>query len=156
MPQAQQHIADGLKRALRARGITYATLAARIGMSEASVKRMFSTRSFTLARIDQICASTDVDFEELTRGFNREERLVSRLTEQQEAEIVAEKSLFLVAVCALNLMRFDEILATYRFERAELVALLTRLDRIGIIALMPNNRIKLLEPISKSKSLLAS
>jgi transcriptional regulator with XRE-family HTH domain len=143
MSQAQS-IADLLKRALRARGITYAALAGRIHMSEASVKRMFSQRNFTLARLDKICAAAGIEFEELTRGFNREERLISRLTEQQEAEIVSEPVLFLIAVSVLNLLSFEEILATYRIEKTELIGLLSRLDRIGFIALMPNNRIKLL------------
>jgi transcriptional regulator with XRE-family HTH domain len=143
MSQAQS-IADLLKRALRARGITYAALAGRIHMSEASVKRMFSQRNFTLARLDKICAAAGIEFEELTRGFNREERLISRLTEQQEAEIVSEPKLFLAAVSALNLLSFEEILATYRLEKAELIGLLSRLDRTGFIELMPNNRIRLL------------
>lgn len=143
MTQAQS-IADLLKRALRARGITYAALAGRIHMSEASVKRMFSQRNFTLARLDRICAAAGIEFAELTRGFNPEDRLIARLTVQQEAEIVADPKLFLVALCVLNLLGFEEIHATYRLEKAELTGLLTRLDRIGFIELLPNNRIKLL------------
>jgi len=143
LPQAVA-IADSLKRALRARGITYAALAKRIRMSEASVKRMFAKRTFTLARLDTICDAAGIDFAELTRGFNPEERLIARLTTQQEAEIVAEHKLFLVAICVLNLLDFDDIIALYKLESAELVGLLTRLDRIGFIELLPNNRIKLL------------
>jgi transcriptional regulator with XRE-family HTH domain len=143
MPQAVA-IADSLKRALRARGITYAELARRIKMSEASVKRMFAKRTFTLARLDRICDAAGIDFAELTRGFNPEERLIARLTTQQEAEIVAEPKLFLAAICVLNLLDFDDMLSLYKFEPAELVGLLARLDRIGFIELLPNNRIKLL------------
>ncbi len=143
MPQAVA-IADSLKCALRARGITYAELARRIRMSEASVKRMFAKRTFTLARLDTICDAAGIDFAELTRGFNPEERLIARLTTQQEAEIVAEPKLFLAAICVLNLLEFDDMLALYQFESAELVGLLARLDRIGFIELLPNNRIKLL------------
>lgn len=143
MAQAQS-IADLLKRALRARGITYAALAGRIHMSEASVKRMFSQRNFTLARLDRICVAAGIDFSELTRGFNPEERLVARLTVQQEAEIVADPKLFLVALCVLNLLDFEEMHATYRLDKAELTGLLARLDRIGFLELLPNNRLKLL------------
>jgi transcriptional regulator with XRE-family HTH domain len=141
MPQAIA-IADALKRALRARGITYAALAVRIGMSEASVKRMFAQRTFTLARLDRICDAAGIDFAELTRGFNPEDRLIARLTAEQEAGIVAEPKLFLAAICVLNLLDFDDMLSLYKFEPAELVGLLTRLDRIGFIELLPNNRIK--------------
>jgi transcriptional regulator with XRE-family HTH domain len=136
-------VIDVLKAELKARGLTYAEVARRIGMSEASVKRMFAERSFTLARLDQICGAAGLEFSELTRGFSREQHLMNRLTEAQEREIVGEPKLFLAAMCALNLMSFDDILAAYQLTTAELVGLLARLDRIGIIELLPNNRFRL-------------
>ncbi len=53
MSQAAE-VVDLLKAALKARGITYAELARRVGQSEASVKRWFAQRNFTLARLDRI------------------------------------------------------------------------------------------------------
>jgi transcriptional regulator with XRE-family HTH domain len=142
MAQASEVI-DVLKRELKARGLTYAEIARRIRMSEASVKRMFSERNFTLSRLDQILAAAGIEFAELTRQFGREEHLLTRLTEAQENEIVTDPKLFLVAVAVLNLMSFNDIIAEYSLPNAEVVGLLARLDRIGIIELLPNNRIKL-------------
>jgi len=136
-------VIDVLKRELKARGLTYAQIAERIGMSEASVKRMFSERNFTLARLDEILTAAGIEFADLTRQFGREEHLLTRLTEDQEREIVAEPKLFLVAVAVLNLMSFADIVAEYALPNAEVVGLLARLDRIGIIELLPNNRIRL-------------
>jgi transcriptional regulator with XRE-family HTH domain len=136
-------VIDVLKRELKARGLTYAQVAKKIGMSEASVKRMFSERNFTLARLDQILAATGIEFADLTRQFGREEHLLTRLTDEQEREIVAEPKLFLVAVAVLNLMTYPDILAEYTLPPAEVVGLLARLDRIGIIELLPNNRMRL-------------
>ncbi|HEU0202303.1 MAG TPA: helix-turn-helix transcriptional regulator [Burkholderiaceae bacterium] len=136
-------VIDVLKRELKARGLTYAEIARRIDMSEANVKRMFSERNFTLERIDEICAAAGIEFTELTREFDQEEHLLTELTVRQEAEIVDDPKLFLVATAVLNLMSYDDILATYTLSAAEVVGLLTRLDRIGIIELRPNNRIKL-------------
>lgn len=136
-------VIDVLKSELKARGITYAQLAKRIGMSEASIKRMFSERNFTLERIDQICAAAGLEFTDLAREFNREQHLLAQLTEPQEREIVADPKLFLTAICALNLLSYEEILAGYTLAEAELIGLLARLDRIGIIELLPNNRFKL-------------
>ena len=45
-----------LKRVLKTRGVTYADLAERIALSEASVKRLFSQGTFTLERLEQVCA----------------------------------------------------------------------------------------------------
>ena len=136
-------VIDVLKMELKARGLTYAEIARRIRMSEPSVKRMFSTRRFTLEKIDAICRAAGIEFTDLARSFNREEHLIARLTDAQEREIVDDPKLFLVAVCALNLLAFEDIVSTYALSEAELVGLLIKLDRIGIIELLPNNKFKL-------------
>lgn len=140
-------IADVLKAELKSRGLTYAKIAAKIQMSEASVKRMFSQRSFTLERIDEICQACGIEFSELMarylKGYDHEAKLISRLTEAQEREIVNDPKLFLTAVCALNLLRFEDILELYQLTETELTSLLLKLDKTGFIELLPNNRIKL-------------
>ncbi len=135
---------DVLKRELKARGITYARVARDLGMSEASVKRMFSQKNFTLKRLDAICRLAHIEFSELTRTLNREEAQISQLTHEQEKEIVANKKLFLVAVCALNHVTFEQIVAAYAIPKAECIQLLMRLDHLKFIELQPNNRIRLL------------
>lgn len=137
-------LVDVLKRELRLRGITYAQLARGLDLSEASVKRMFSRRAFTLSRIDAICRITDIDFGELARAVSREEGQLSQLTYEQEKEIVSNRKLFLVAVCALNHVTFEQIVKAFDISRAECTALLTRLDRLKFLELQPGNRIKLL------------
>lgn len=137
-------LVEALKRELKARRITYAALAPRLQLSEASVKRMFSRRDFTLKRLDEICRATQIEFSELARAVVRDETLLSHLTLEQEKEIVSDRKLFLVAVCALNQVTFDQIVETYDISTAECVQLLTRLDRLKFIELMPGNRIKLL------------
>jgi transcriptional regulator with XRE-family HTH domain len=142
MPQAILLI-DQLKRELKSRGITYAQLATLIGMSEASVKRMFAQRNMSLDRIDTILEATGIEFAELTGFFDREQTRLTQLTWKQEELVVGDPKLFLVAVCALNLMSYDEIHTVYNLTEAELVGLLARLDKLGFIELLPNNRFKL-------------
>jgi len=137
-------LVEVLKRELKARGVKYADLAAHLRLSEASVKRMFSRHDFTLSRLDEICACAKIDFTELARALAREQTLISQLTEEQEKEIVADKKLFLVAVCALNHVTFDQIVERYEITPAECIKLLTRLDRLKVIELQPGNRIRLL------------
>ena len=74
----------------------------------------------------------------------RDETLITHLTPEQEKEIVSDRKLFLVAVCALNHVTFDQIVETYEISSAECVRLLTRLDHLKFIELLPGNRIKLL------------
>ncbi len=135
---------DALKRQLKGRGITYAALAARIGMSEASVKRMFAQRNFSLERLDDILAVLDMDLVELAHAAADAPQLIAQLTYAQEEELIGDTRLLLVAVAALNEVPVEALVATYRISEAEAVQCLLRLDRIGFLVLKPNNRVKLL------------
>jgi transcriptional regulator with XRE-family HTH domain len=137
-------LVDSLKRELKARGITYADLASRINMSEASVKRMFSQKNFTLQRLDEILQAAQIDFRDIALAGHDESRLISELTYAQEKEIIGDAKLFIVAVSVLNQLSLGQIVQVYRMTEAEVVKCLVRLDKIGIIALLPNNRVKLL------------
>lgn len=137
-------LVDSLKREMKARGITYAELAARIGMSEASVKRMFSQKNFTLQRLDEILQATGIDFRDVAMAAQDESRLISELSHAQEKEIIGDTRLFAVAVSVLNQLTVEQIVQTYTLSEAEVVRHLVRLDRIGFLELLPNNRVKLL------------
>lgn len=135
---------DSLKRELKARGITYAAVARALGMSEATVKRMFARRAFTLTRLDAICDLAGIEFSELVRLSAPGEAVISRLSPEQEKELVANPKLLLVALCTLNHWGYEQILERYALSPAECVRLLARLDRLKFIELMPGNRIRLL------------
>ncbi|PRC93294.1 helix-turn-helix domain-containing protein [Solimicrobium silvestre] len=136
-------IIDALKRELKNRDITYADLAERIRMSEASVKRMFSQKNFTLQRLDEILLAAEIDFHDLT-SHEHESKLILELSYEQEQEIISDPKKFLVAVSALNLLTLEQIVDIYAMTEAEVVGYLLRLDKIGFLELQPNNRIKLL------------
>ena len=58
---------DTLKRLLREAGITYAVVADQLGLSEASIKRGFSSRSFTLERVVAICDLLEIPLAEVAQ-----------------------------------------------------------------------------------------
>ncbi|ATQ78931.1 helix-turn-helix domain-containing protein [Massilia sp. CCM 8695] len=128
---------------MKGRGITYGDLAGRIGMSEASVKRMFSQKNFTLQRLDEILTATGIEFDELSAAQSAP-TLISHLTLAQEREIIGDPRLLVVAVSAMNHIGFDDIVRFYDMTEAEVTKYLLRLDRIGFLELLPNNRVKLL------------
>jgi transcriptional regulator with XRE-family HTH domain len=137
-------LVDTLKRELKARGLTYAAVARGLRMSEASVKRMFARRAFTLSRLDTICELAGLDFSELVRLSAPREAVISQLSYEQEKELVDNPRLMLVALCTLNHWRYEDILEKYALSPAECVRLLARLDRLKFIELLPGNRIRLL------------
>lgn len=135
---------EALKRALKSRGITYARLARELRLSEASVKRMFSRGEFTLKRLDAILDIAGLGFVELARSASESATGTSQLSARQEREIVADRKLMLVALCAMNGWTLEQMLRSYTLTEAECVRLLVRLDRLKIIRLLPGNRIRLL------------
>jgi transcriptional regulator with XRE-family HTH domain len=136
-------LVENLKRELRARNITYATVAKRLDMSEASVKRMFSQKEFTLSRIDAICEVAGIEFSDVARSLGAPDAVISQLSYEQEKEFVDNQKLMLVALLSLNHYSFEEMVALFELDAAECTRLLARLDRLKFIELMPNNRIRL-------------
>jgi len=144
-------LVDALKRLLKGRGMTYATVAQGLDISEASVKRMFSRRDFTLQRLEHVCRIAGVEFAELVRAAGADTG-VARLTVEQEEEIVSDPTLLLVTLCAVGNWTVEQIIKTYNLTLAECIECLTRLDRRRIIELQPGNRIRPL--VSRTSSWL--
>ena len=136
-------LVDTLKRLLKARGITYGELASRIDMSEASIKRMFSRKNFTLQRLDEILSASGIEFDELSAA-QESPSTISQLTMAQEKEIIGDPRLLVVAVSVMNHIGFDDIVSFYDMSEIEVTKYLLRLDKIGFLELLPNNRVKLL------------
>lgn len=136
-------IVNALKQALKTRGLTYQQVAEELQLSEASVKRLFAERQFSLKRLDQICALLGMEISDLVRQLEPEPR-IDRLSHAQEQELVTDTELLLVAVCALNRWRFQQILDNYSLSEHQVISNLYRLDRMGLIELLPGNRIKAL------------
>ncbi len=134
---------DALKLHFKARGLTYADAARALGLSEATLKRIFSRRDCSLERFSALCDLVQVDLADLARVPARPRRLLSQLSHAQEESLVANPRLLLVAVCALNQMAVYEILAAYRLEKAECTSLLLALEALGVLELHPNDRIRL-------------
>lgn len=135
---------DTLKAEMRRQGHTYADAAAVIGLSEASVKRLFSEQSFSLTRLEALCHWLGMEIGDLVQLMESRQQQVSQLSEAQEQELVSDICLLVLAHSLLNRWSVDEVVATYRIEPLEAVRLLARLDRMGVIQLLPGNRVKLL------------
>ena len=134
---------QALKTALKGKGVTYADIAVELGLSEASVKRLFSTESFSLKRLDQVCEFIGFEVSDLT-NLMKQELTISRLTQEQEMELVSDRELVLVTELVINHWKFDEILSYFKFDEPELIQILVRLDKLSLVELLPGNKVKLL------------
>ncbi len=142
MVESERMVAT-LKRLLKKQGYTYARAGKALGISEQSVKRMFSKGTFTLERLVQLGSLLGMSLAELAQQAEQSVPSIRTLTEAQEKELVAEPALLLVAACVLNGWSLAEITATYRFTKAEALKRLLKLDRLGLITLLPGDRVRL-------------
>lgn len=143
---ARNRFVEALKKALRARGVTYAELARRIGLSEASVKRMFSRGTFTLARIEQVLRALDLELYDVARMSRGEPRGPAELTQEQETALARDERLLSVFWLLTNDWRFDDILQQFAISRSELTLAFARLARAGLIDWGPGERARLRVP----------
>lgn len=143
MAQQAQIVAE-LKRSLKEAGVTYSSVAKRLNLSEAGVKRLFSAGDFTLQRIDAICDLIGMELSDVLERARRRALPGDKLTAAQEQQIIAEPKLFLVTWLILNRTSFADIIKDYRFTERELQRFLIRLDRLRVIELQPLNKVRVL------------
>ncbi|NVJ60623.1 MAG: helix-turn-helix domain-containing protein [Gammaproteobacteria bacterium] len=137
-------VVNFLKHQLKAKDITYALVANELDLSEASVKRLFAQRNFTLERLERIAAIINYSLEQLFSEAYRFEPKIEQLTEEYEKELVKQPDLLLITYLVLNHWSFSEILNYYKFDEHQIIQYLAKLDRMKIIELQPNNKIRLL------------
>lgn len=142
MTQSTQ-LLETLKKELRAAGCTYKDVAASLGLSEASIKRMFAEGHFTLERLEQVCELAGLTLTDLVEIHQRNQRRLDHLTEEQEKEIASDIVLLMVAVSVINGFSFSDLTGYYRLSEPEVIRKLARLDKLKLLDLLPGNRIKL-------------
>ncbi|MBD8871314.1 helix-turn-helix transcriptional regulator [Rhodanobacter sp. DHB23] len=135
-------LVQAIRGELRHRGMTYRELAARLGVSEPTIKRDLSRGGFSLQRLDGICELLGLSLEDLIRNERSAPAAVTELSRKQESALVADPKLLLTTYLILNNWRFDEIRATFRVDENELVSLLLKLDALEIIDYRPPTRIR--------------
>lgn len=133
-----------LKKQLKAHGKTYADVAAALDLSEASVKRLFSEQSFTLQRLEAISQLAGLELSELVQRMAKDQQRLTQLDREQEKEIAEDIELLIIAVSVINGFSYQDIVDHYQISEHLCIQKLAKLDRLKIIELLPNNRIKLL------------
>lgn len=141
MAEAQRLLAS-LKQELKRQNLTYRDVATALGLSEASVKRLFASGRFTVHRLIEIATLVGLTLAELAQEAATQAPRVHELSEEQERALVSDIKLVLVAVCALNQWSMADIVATYRLSETECLKRLLHLDRLGLIQVLPGNRIR--------------
>lgn len=134
---------DALKRALRRQGLTYAVIAARMRLSEATIKRMLSRGRLTLEQLLRLADIAGTDLAELARQARGDGRAARELSIEQERALAAEPRLLLLFHLLMSGRTVDAIAREFDLRETEATLLLARLDRLGLIEWLPADRVRL-------------
>lgn len=134
-----------LKKCLKLRGISYRTLARHLAISESSVKRLFANHRWPLHRLEEICEVMGLSIFDLMRLASdiESDRDAHRLTIDQEKVLANDADLLIGFHLLLNGWTHAQIRQSYRWSEPQLIKILTRLDKAGLIELLPGNRVLL-------------
>jgi len=137
-------LVQALKELLKSKNMTYCAVAIHLGLSEASIKRMFANKQLTLGRIDTICEMLGIEISDLLQKMQNMSKRITQLSLEQEKTIISDHKLCLIAICVVNHWTLEEILNHYNLSESECIRCLAQLDKIRIIELQPKNKVKLL------------
>lgn len=134
-----------LKKCLRAKGLTYRDVAAALGLSEASVKRIFSEQTFSVKRLEEVCRFLDMsifDLARLTRQTASDE--MTTLTVEQEQGLADDPLVLTYFYLMLTGRTPDAIAEEFGLDDRQQTTMLVRLSRLKLVELYPNNSGRLL------------
>ena len=138
-----QEMIQALKGVLKRRKIRYSDIAQELDLSESSVKRLFSIGDMSLSRLQQICEIAGLDIAELALEAIENRRTITELSYEQEKAITEDIKLLLFAYLISVGWDYTEIISVYRYTEPEAIQMLAKLDRMKLIELLPNNRVRL-------------
>lgn len=135
-----QELLTALKKCLRAKGLGYRDLARALDISESSVKRNFSQKTFTLERLEAVCRFLDMsiyDLARLTRIDAADE--ITRLTVEQELALSDDPLSLTYFYLMLTGRTPEKIAREFGLDERQQTTMLVRLSRLKLVELYPNN-----------------
>lgn len=132
-----------LKQQLKVKGLHYRDIAARLQVSEGTVKRYFSGKGVSVDVLEQLAEIVELDLFTLAALAQQQDLMADRPTKRQHAAL--RKNKLALAVFNYLYMGFTPAQLIEEFDLADhLDGILAKLEAIGLIRRLANNGIKLL------------
>lgn len=126
-------IFDILKKALKVRRVTYSKLGFEIGLSEASVKRMFSEGDCKLSRLLEICEILQISIDDIFERADRLEQEPQVLSVATEAALAANKSLFSLFILLRESVSEKELEKVFGISENDIFLHARELEKLGLM-----------------------
>ncbi|MCK5727058.1 MAG: helix-turn-helix transcriptional regulator [Thiotrichaceae bacterium] len=137
-----QRLIQTLKQQLKVRKITYRKLAEQLNLTESAIKQMFASNNLSLKRLDDICEILDLELTDLAAITDDSTPKLSQLSLENEKKLISDTRLLLVAYCVMNGWSLQEVYKYYEISKAECIHYLAQLDKMKMIDLQVNNRVR--------------
>lgn len=121
-----------LKKALKARGMTYEDLAGRLGVSTPTIKRLFVDRDCKLARLLEICDVLGVSAGALFESAARVDGESATLSPQVERALADSPSLFHVYILLREPFTPEQIARSLGLSVEDVFLYVRDLERLGL------------------------
>lgn len=148
MAQARESklLVSALKRCLKMKGVTYKKLAESMNLSESSVKRLFARNNLSLQRFEQVCEVVGLSIFDVGKMAREEDAKEDPhiLSREQEQALAENENLLIGFHLVLNGWHYDRIIESFKWSEPEVIKILTTLDKLKLIDLQPENKVKLL------------
>lgn len=131
-----------IKQLLKQKKIKYRELASALSLSEASVKRLFTSVDISFGRLNQICSALGVSLNEVLTSI--EDERVRDVSFPAQVEDLLSKSpihLSLYWKVAIERMTLSSAIAELKIDKAKGFSVAKDLDKMGLIELHAGDRI---------------
>jgi DNA-binding Xre family transcriptional regulator len=133
-----------LRKAIKAKGYTYGRLADEMQVSELSIKRLFKEKDCKMSRLLEICSIVGLSMADLVSMQQRVKQVPEYLPEHTERELASDQYLFLLFILLVSHVDLNKIQAVYGIDQPQLYLRLRRLEKLGLIELLPEERYRFL------------
>jgi transcriptional regulator with XRE-family HTH domain len=133
-----------LKEELKAKGLKRRDVAARLGVSEITVKRYLSGRSVTIATLEALAALVNLDLLSLAAQAQAQSESTPTLSKAQQAALGSSQALVGVYMLLVRGWSPGKIEKEFAVTSQKLESILTRLQNLGVIRRVSPQSIRIL------------
>jgi hypothetical protein len=135
---------DALRRVLKAKKIRYHHVAAHLGVSLATVKRLFAGEPCNIAKLMAICELAGISFFDLTALAAKPSEEAYRLNEEQERHFASYPGQHAIFRELARGRSPDDVRAEWGLDKRKLYRVLRQLEELKLLEVLPGNKVRML------------
>ncbi len=132
-----------IRHAMKSQHLTYTDLGTRLGLSEATIKRLFQDKDCKLSRLLEICDELDISVTDVIDKARRPRQDNNTLPEAIEEILANNPPLFQFLVLILDDVPISDIKQYYNLDQADIILYARDLEKLGLTEKEMNGQIRL-------------